>query len=137
MSSFAPNEINVVGMAQFAKTGEQSLVSEPLRFYEWIPMLAKIEDECGENLEEFYRYGLSPQCGLDRRSLGEIENFVQEIYRMGQRIQDWNSWSLSYLYKLEYDLTGMEDVARYKKMSKFLDLQIKHISDYMVYKRFG
>lgn len=141
LSSFAPNEINVVGMAQFAKTGEQSLVSEPLRFYEWIPMLAKIEDECGENLEEFYtefeRYGLSPQCGLDRRSLGEIENFVQGIYRMGQRIQDWNSWSLSYLYKLEYDLTGMEDAARYKKMSKFLDLQIKHISDYMVYKRFG
>ena len=140
LSSYAPNEINVVGLAQFAKTGEQSLVSEPLRFYEWIPMLAKIEDDCGENPEEFYeeleKYGLRAQSGLDERKLREIENFVKRIYYMGQRIQDWNSWSMSYLYKLEYNLPDMQDASHYKKMSKFLDLQIKHLSDYMEYKRY-
>lgn len=139
LSSFAPNYINVVGMSQFAKTGEQSLMSEPLKFYEWIPTLALIEDDCGGKILEFYsalkKYEESSYCDYDKEKSNEIEEFIQNIYSMGHKIRDWNIWSISYLYRLEINLPSMEYLSQHQQRTKFLDLQLKHIMDYKDYKR--
>lgn len=141
LSSFAPNYKRVVGMAQYAKTGEQSLMSEPLKFYEWIPMLSMLEEDCGRNQDEFEeeleKYAEDSECGLSLKQITEIEQFADRIYYMGHKIQDWNNWNMSYLYKLEIDLPGTEHLSQNKKMSKFLDLQLGHMADYKTYRQYN
>lgn len=141
LSSFAPNYKRVVGMAQYAKTGEQSLMSEPLKFYEWIPMLSMLEEDCGRDQDEFEeeleKYAEDPGRGLSPKQITEIEQFADRIYYMGHKIQDWNNWNMSYLYKLEIDLPGTEHLSKNKKMSKFLDLQLGHMADYKTYRQYN
>ncbi len=141
LSSFASNRVNVIGMAQYAKTGEQSLMSEPLKFYEWIPMLSMLEEDCGNNRnkfkEELEKYGKVSGCGPSLKQITEIEEFADRIYYMGHKIQDWNNWNMSFLYKLEIDLPGTEHLSLNKKMSKFLDLQLEHMADYKTYRQFN
>ena len=50
VSSYAPNNVNVVGFAQYTKAGEQSLMILPLRLYDYIPMLDRIEYEARHRL---------------------------------------------------------------------------------------
>lgn len=134
LSSFTSNDVNVIGMAQYVKTGNQFLMSKLLELYEWIPMLSLMEEDCGRDLGKFKsrleNYFQNSKHDFDLEKIAEIEEFVEKIYCMNQKIQDWNNWSMSFLHKLEVNLPNTEYLSQNKKISNFLNLQLKHISDY-------
>lgn len=93
LSSYAPNDMKVVGFAQFAKAGEQSLVVKPLRIYSYIQMLSKMQKECErlqkDIVQELLEYARTPRSGLTEDSVSKIKDFLKDIKEMEQKPQDW------------------------------------------------
>ncbi len=102
VSSYAPNNVNVVGFAQYTKAGEQSLMILPLRLYDYIPMLDRIEYEARHRLldkkEVTWRF---MNCFPDQYPLKlktEIMEFLEGLEPMGSLVDDWD---VDYMDKIE------------------------------------
>ena len=94
ISSYAPNDVRVIGYAQFTKAGEQSLLIEPLRWYKYISMLVRMQYECKwlrkPMREEILEYCSSyPQLYSDAVLAAMLE-FVEKLQQIGQTPEDWN-----------------------------------------------
>lgn len=93
LSSYAPNHVKVIGFAQYAKAGEQSLQIAPLRFYKFMPMLARMEFECSRHFrssltDEIQRYGKT--AGWEKEQIADLIDFVRCLARIGHSPSDWN-----------------------------------------------
>lgn len=132
LSSFASNNIIVVGFSQFAKAGEQSLLIRPLRMYEWIPVLAWIQQRCEsydlDIREEMQRYSRSEWCDLSQEQIDKSIRFLEEIGTIGQKAEDWNE---NYLEKK--DLVKKRDESKITSVIVFLDKQSQHVKRYEAY----
>lgn len=132
LSSYAPSNVKVVGFAQFAKAGEQSLALEVLKKYEYLPLLLKIQEYCeyqGEDiLDELDDYAVSGQCDLSQAVIEDLRIFVQELRKMGQMPDDWSG---NFLFKIDnqYHIkrAGYQDIIDYKKR------QYRHVKKYINY----
>lgn len=126
-------KIRVVGFSQFAKPGEQSLLLLPLRMYEWIPLICKVQWYCkwhGREFEnEIYKYGSNKECDIDANCIEKIVQFVKKLSSMGQEAVEWTG---NYINKKEIpNLEGMSD-----RMTRFhfMEKQLAHVKQYMNYR---
>lgn len=132
VSSYAPSRVNVVGYTQYAKAGEQSLALEPLKLFEYIPLLARIQAHCEyvwENLlDGFWEYMGSAECDLDANTIRRLEVFITRLEAMGQCPADWND---NYLFRIDnqYHIkrTGRKDITDYILYQK------EHVINYLNY----
>ena len=94
LSSYASKRMDVVGFAQLSKAGEQSLLINPLRVYEYIPLLSAIQKECdrwGINWQrELERYCRAVNTGFDDEEKRKMIQFVQTLESMEQKVADWD-----------------------------------------------
>lgn len=92
LTSYAPDDWNGGGYAQFAKAGELSLLIRPLRLYEYIPMLSRMQMECELRLraltDELKDFGA--WAGWPDERIRELVDFVDTLSRMGHAPRDWN-----------------------------------------------
>lgn len=104
LSSYAPNNMDVVGYAQFAKAGELSLLLEPLRFYEYLPMLALMQSECSKwkvDLEkELEKFSSRMEQGFDSDRINGFLEFIQTLEMIGQKADEWEDEG--YLCKIQF-----------------------------------
>lgn len=133
ISSYASRETKVVGFAQFAKAGEQSLQIYPLRFYEYMPLLIKIYRRCVLNrldfIEEIVRFFSSKYCKVEFQRRDEILDFVKRMLSVGQTPLDWSG---NYLVKI--DLGDEQDErTRVKSLLWFRGKQGLHVDSYEEY----
>lgn len=94
VSSYAPNDKEVDGLMQFAKAGEQSAAIYPSEMYEYIPVLAYMQEECDKwhiDLES----EIDSFCGKHKEwftveKLQELKDFVKRLKDVGQKVSDWD-----------------------------------------------
>jgi len=133
LSSCAPNYVTVVGIAQYVKIGEQSLAIMPLRLYEWISLIAKIQRYCrwwGKDFkDEIREYGQSSQCDIESEVIDRIIDFEDKLSQMGQNAEEWDKNPLD---KIEFDVAEGKSL----KMTQFefMELQLTHRKKYDDYK---
>lgn len=99
LSSYSSRHIQVVGFAQFAKAGEQSLLIYPLRWYDYMPMLAALQRKCwqGEwDMKEklsgllHSRYWISLGGKDPDTEETELGIFLDSLGKIHQTPVDWN-----------------------------------------------
>ncbi len=104
LSSYAPNSMEVVGFAQFAKAGELSLLLEPLRFYKYLPMLALVQSECRKwriDLKgELERFSSRMEQGFDSEKIRGFWEFIRALEMIGQKADEWEDEG--YLRKIQF-----------------------------------
>lgn len=107
VSSYAPNNVHVVGLAQYTKAGEQSLMILPLRLYDYIPMLDRIEYEARHRLmdKKFVAWKFMNEYPEHYPSgtQGQILEFLDRLERMGSLVDDWD---VNYIDKVEWEEEG-------------------------------
>lgn len=122
VSSLASKRIEVVGYAEFAKTGEQALRILPSKFYKYIPMLARMEHSCRRwNLQicnEIEAYGKSKFSDIDPDTVDNLKCFVSKINEIGQTANQWNG---------DFFTKGNQ------KKKELIDIQLKHLENYIEY----
>lgn len=120
LSSYAPSRHIVLGYAQYAKAGEQSLLLEPLKKFEYIPLLATIQWHCeyeGKDLrQEMREYAMSSQCDVPLYQMADLDDFVHDLEEIGQQPADWYE---NYLFRVDdqYHIqrTGQKDITEYRQ----------------------
>lgn len=134
ISSYASKNTKVVGFAQFAKAGEQSLQIYPLRMYEYIPLLNQIEKRCELNIldfnEELEKFFESVQCNFTEKEKDRIRNFLDVIKGIGQKPSDWNA---NYLMKMDFDYKEGENKNRVHYLIRYLKRQMDYVEKYKAY----
>lgn len=125
ISSYAPNNIKVLGYAQFAKAGEQSLAIEPLRLDEYLPMLDGMQLVCSHWMLSFERELRSyldsfPEYYSDETA-SHIYEFTVNLSHIRQTPSDWVG---NYVRKLMPDE---------KQALDYIHRQSRHLSHYMKY----
>ncbi len=127
ISSFAPNKMNVVGFAQFAKAGEQSLLVMPLRYMEYIPFLVTMQKQCNryehETWEELARYQSSGMSDIPEKTAEQLTAFLQKLKEIGQRPAEWIE---NYLYRIDF-----ENETDQGKAFHFVQKQRMHMEQYI------
>lgn len=102
LSSHPPKDVNVVGFAQFAKAGEQSLLIEPLRYMEYIPFLSLASQWCWQFNRDFIEhlkaYKDTEFCDIPEKIEGLID-FIKELETIGEEVSDWNGY---YYEKIDF-----------------------------------
>ena len=105
LSSYAPNNMDVVGYAQFVKAGELSLLLEPLRFYEYLPMLASVQAECRKWKIDFRgeleRFSSRMELGFDSDRINGFWEFIRALGMIMQKADEWVDEG--YLRKIQFD----------------------------------
>lgn len=133
LSSCASKKIRVVGFSQFAKPGEQSLLLMPLRMYEWIPLIYKIQWYCkwhGREFEnEIYEYGSSKECDINVKCIEKIVKFVKKLSSMGQEAAEWTG---NYINKKELPI--LEGIPERIVRFDFMETQLAHVKQYTNYR---
>jgi hypothetical protein len=135
ISSYASNNMNVAGFAQFAKNGEQSLLIKPLKMYEYMPMLDLMWRKCiqwgwkiKEELTNFY----NSQYWGERTGDEELENikdFIANLQELGQEPADWCGNFMERIPKIEND----DDGNPVNKRSKIISNQYSRLAGYLQY----
>lgn len=133
LSSLAPSDVRVVGFAQFAKAGEQSLLLEPIKYMEYIPFLSiafewskKLGEKFEEHLERYYN---SEFCEIPDGIQEKITMFVKSIKRINQNVADWNG---NYYEKIDRDIVDEGDLLeRQNKLEKKRISHIKHYQEFL------
>lgn len=127
LSSYAPNNIRVLGYAQFAKAGEQSLAIEPLRMDEYLPMLDGMQSVCSHWLipfeQELESYLKAFPEYYSKETARKIYELAARLRYIGQTPADWVG---NYVRKLTADETQALD---------HMNRQSRHLSHYMKYAR--
>ena len=125
LSSYAPNNIKVLGYAQFAKAGEQSLAIEPLRLDEYLPMLDSMQFVCSHWRIPFERELRSYLESFPEYYSDETANHIYEFTVNLSLIQQTPSdWVGNYVRRLIPDE---------KQALDYIHRQSRHISHYMKY----
>ncbi|MCM1088905.1 MAG: hypothetical protein NC419_12160 [Muribaculaceae bacterium] len=93
ISSYAPNDVRVVGYAQFTKAGEQSLLIEPLRQYKYLSMLGRLHWECERHRKpmeaEIREYCRAYPELYSEECEDTLVDFVEKLEAVGQTPEDW------------------------------------------------
>lgn len=133
LSSYSSRETKVVGYAQFAKAGEQSLQLYPLRFYEYIPLLVRIYRRCMLNRIDFKNeiemFFLSRYCEIEEVKKKAILDFVSNMLSVGQTPYDWNG---NYLMKIDLERKNGE-TSKIDGLFRYMHKQGAHIISYEDY----
>ena len=133
ISSYASKDTKVVGFAQFAKAGEQSLQIYPLRLYEYIPLLIRVYRRCILNKlelkKELINFFASKYCQIEKEKQQAILQLVEYMVSVGQTPYDWSG---NYLMKVDLPVeegkkTLMESLLQY------IGKQETHINNYEKY----
>jgi len=138
VSSYAPNDVKVVGFAQFAKAGEQSLFIEPLRKNKYIPLLERMEYECkrrGSSIErEIEKYGRAFPDRYTPEFIEEMQEFVRNLAEIGQSPEDWLG---NYLDRIDLDEWIDRDSVQTEKerIFRYIDEMEEYRSHYKAYVR--
>ncbi|MDE5698545.1 MAG: hypothetical protein K2I96_14235 [Lachnospiraceae bacterium] len=114
LTSYIPDNWGGEGYAQFAKPGELSLLIRPLRLYEYIPMLSRMQMECELRLraltDELKDFGA--WVGWTDEQIRELVDFVDTLSRMGHAPRDWNG---NYIEKYDKDGRNIYEVISIRK----------------------
>lgn len=125
LSSYASNHTTVLGYAQFVKAGEQSLQIEPLRKYEYISMLSRMQIECGRRLreltDEIREFGAKMRW--EQPFIEMLIQFVEKLKKIGHTPGEWNG---NYILKID---------APTRELLKILDRQSELRQKYVDYAR--
>ena len=93
LSSHPANDAVVLGYAQFAKAGEQSLLLRPLQEIEYISFLLMAYNWCKRYALDFYKhldeFANSEFCHISKRKMEELIQFLRAMSDIGQTIEDW------------------------------------------------
>jgi hypothetical protein len=121
ISPYASSDINVVGYSLFIKPEEQSLHLLPIRYYEYIPFICKLEEYCvqtnHEILAELNTYLSSKSCTIDKSTSKKLYTFIEQLLAIGQLPSDWK---ISYIGKRT---EGID----------IIEIQQSYVNDYMKY----
>lgn len=108
---------------QFCKAGEQSLMIEPLNLYEYLPLLTAITRKCqGAGLdvyEEIDNFVAKSSIKIDKNVVNTWKEFLENLKRMGQSIEDWDFNMINRIYR-EEDKDVEEDMM--KSIKRDLDI---------------
>lgn len=131
LSSYAPQNMEVVGFAQFAKAGEQSLLIEPLRYFLYVPLLAEMQTECEiwnldlkREMEEYCRVANIEQSS---QMIDIWLGFVQRLEMIGEKVQDW--LDEKYLSRLEFTNIMQKEIFL-KKQKEYKNNYREYIKNY-------
>lgn len=132
LSSYASQNIRVVGYAQFLKAGEKSLFLLPLEFYIYIPMLTAMQYR-GEQLKggmkgEIARFRESGYSDIEKGQWDDIIDFVETLQGIGQTPADWDE---DFLSKKDFSLE--EGDSEISKLAAFVNKQIEYRKKYIEY----
>ena len=123
----------MVGFAQFAKAGEQSLQIYPLRLYEYMPLLIKVYRRCILNRinfkEEIENFFSSKYCEIEQEKKKDIVEWITIIPSVGQSPYDWNA---NYLMKIDLD-PEIDDKDKFARLLRYIKNQESHINSYEKY----
>lgn len=126
LSSYAPNNASVVGFAQFAKAGEISLLIKPLRFYEYLPMLIRVEFEAGRRMlniaDELREFCSAFPKQYSSSLVADLVKFVEALEQTGQFPGDWSG---GYIDRIEIKAPD--------NFFTLLDRRRKHLEHYADY----
>lgn len=126
LSSYAPNDTDVNGYAQFAKAGEQSLLIEPLRKYKYIPLLSRMQFECGHRLreltDEIGEYGA--EIGWDQSLIDTLTQFVIRLAKIGQTPWDWDG---NYIRKVDGAILDIIDLM--DEQNSLRETYVNHVKE--------
>lgn len=93
LSSLTVRDVIVVGYAQFAKAGEQSLIIKPDRYLEYMPVLSFADEWCNKYNEDYdthlTKYTQSEYCDLPMDIFGDLLEFVRCLKKIKQTPTDW------------------------------------------------
>lgn len=117
ISAYGPKKMDIVGLSTFIGFGEQAISINALRFYEYIPLLVKIE------LTSYKPVDLEKIT--DDKTAKALNNFVDELKQIGQTPY---SWAGNYLLSIDFEENGK---SRVFNMNKFTENQEKHVKDYL------
>lgn len=110
LSSYASISSRVVGYAQFAKAGEQSLLIEPLRMYRYLPMLSRMQLECRRRLRDLKEEIRTFETGWSLQlSTAGLAEFMDKLSEIGQTAEDWDG---SYIRKLDGSTEELREVMK-------------------------
>lgn len=132
LSSYASQNIRVVGYAQFLKAGEQSLFLLPMEHYSYVPMLTAMQRR-GEQLKgglkgEIARFRESGYSNIGEEQWNDIMDFVETLQGIGQTPEDWDE---DFLRKKDFSLE--EGDSTISKLKAFVNEQIEYRKKYMEY----
>ena len=127
-------EENTEEYCQYVKYGEQALLIQPLRYYEYIPMLAMMQRKCeqwGWKIEEeFDRFLDSEYCDIPKTSddgvcIKSIRTFLEDLSVIDQQSEDWNG---NYLFRKVLSENG--ESVTFTSINIFRTKMNEHISHY-------
>lgn len=82
-----------------------SLLLEPLRFYEYLPMLASVQDECRkwriDLKRELERFSSRMELGFDSDRINGLWEFIRALGMIMQKADEWVDEG--YLRKIQFD----------------------------------
>lgn len=134
LSSHPAREINVVGYAQFAKAGEQSLLLRPLRYMEYIPFLSIAYDWCKQFNRDFIEHLAilkeTKFCDIPSRIMDKLISFIEDIDFIEEKIVDWNG---SYYEKIDFGFETSSQEDDIDKQYKLEQSKNKHVENYKEY----
>lgn len=133
ISSYASRETKVVGFAQFAKAGEQSLQIYPLRLYEYMPLLIMIHRRCVLNRKDLKRelekFFSSKYCKIESKNKAAILQWIEYMLSVGQTPHEWSG---NYLMKIDLGDKGNEE-DKIAILLQYMEKQEAHVNSYEEY----
>ena len=136
LSSHPARDLKVVGYAQFAKAGEQSMLIKPLRYMRIIPILSVAYDFCKGFSLDYYSYLKefmnSGYCSFADEMDGFIE-FARGLEPLEQNVPMWNGNYVEKSFengKYEKDNKPKELYEEYKKYGECREKYLKEYMDF-------
>jgi hypothetical protein len=130
LSSYAPDNVRVVGMAQYAKAGEMALYIRPLQYYKYMPLLANMQYECeqwGRPLQaEVKKYWerFSSTLNIEER---EIQDLLDTLAEIRQTPKDWEG---NYLFRIDADANIKDETEAAEWKMGYINEQSKLLERY-------
>ena len=127
LSSLTVRDVKVVGYAQFAKAGEQSLMIKPMRYVQYMPVLSIACEWCDmvhhNYMKHLKSYGQSEYCDLSSDEMGKLISFVEDLEKIKQKAVDWY---MNYVPRMNRFMTR----EKIDEIYKLIDEREAHLSCY-------
>ncbi len=132
LSSHTAKGLRVVGYAQFAKAGEQSLLIKPLRNLQYVSFLCIAYDWCKNFNRDYYAhlraFAASKYSSIGSEKMEELIEFIDLIAKVGQTIKDWGG---SYYEKVSYEYQTQREYI--EQQYEFEEEKNRYVDEYMKY----
>lgn len=118
---------------QYAKAGEQSLMLESLKLYEYIPLLSAMHKKCsigGRDIKQELRL-YCQSFYIPQKDCQNMMKYLDDLDKIGQTVDDWDFNMLIRVYR-DYDKNVDGDF--YLKIKRDIGManrQRKYVSDYL------